>query len=375
VRRRPWTRRLAALAGTALLSTGLGAAPAPVAAAPEGEDGLAFVSARGAGLGISMGSMGSVGSSPVGRVDHAVAGDFSAAPGSGVLLYAAGSAPDGVLHVEPSGSGYETSFTAKRVDGTYTPLVGDLDGNGIDDVLWYAPGSRPDSIWRFAADGSHTVVPVSIAGTYQPLVLDADGDGDDDVLWYAPGRAADSLWRFGAGAVHAVRSVRIDGTYRLTVGRFGDAGPEEAPERVAFLDRDGRGSIWTFDTDAEPTSRSFTGAGWTWVPVVGDLHGTGRDDILWYGPGGAIEGLTRFDAGGTATIGAGPPVNGTYVPVVLDADGDGGDDIAWTTGGRATVWLFGDTPPGWPYPSHIQRSVTTGIADGLPVALDGSLPA
>ena len=31
---------------------------------------------------------------------------------------------------------------ATTINGTYAPLVGDLDGNGGDDVFWYAPGTR-----------------------------------------------------------------------------------------------------------------------------------------------------------------------------------------------------------------------------------------
>ncbi len=347
----------------------MAATPAPVGAAPEDSDALVFVSASGQGLAIRRAGLASVGSSPVDRVDHAVAGDFTGAAGSGVLLYAAGSAPDAIVSVRPAGTGYEISTIPKTVKGIYTPIVGDFDADGIDDVLWYGAGSGPDSLWRFAGDGSHTGVPLTISGTYQPTVLDADGDGHDDVLWYAPGPAADSLWLFGAGASHTSKPVTVNGRYQVLAGRFGDA-PQEG---LVFADAQGRGSRWTFDAAGDHTSAPVPAS--PFRGIVGDFHGTGRDDIFWYGVASDVEALTCFAADGAASIGPAPPVSGRYDPVVLDADGDGDDDIAWTRAGRATIWMFGVTPPGWPYPSHTQVTFDSGILNGLAVATDGRQPA
>jgi hypothetical protein len=351
----------AAVAGLALgAATLLTASTAPTAAAPNPGDALVFVSASDGGYAVLRGSMGMAGTPLVGRVDHMREGDFTGATGTGVLLYAAGSAPDSILSIEPAGNGFQTDFVPLTVNGTYTPVVADVDGNGLDDVLWYAPGAGADSLWRFAEDGSHTSVPLTITGTYQPVVLDADGDERDDILWYAPGRGADSLWLFGADASHRSRPVRIDGRYRVDPGRFGDTAPGAPPERLLFTAADGRGSIWTFDADGDHTSVPFGTPNAT--PVIGDFHGTGRDELLWYGPGVFLEGFTTFDGSGASTFGPAPQVSGTYAPVVADLDGDDVDDIAWTRAGRATVWSFGDAPPGARYR---QWSLDSGITDAI----------
>ena len=45
-----------------------------------------------------------------------------------------------------------------RSRARYTPLAGDYDGDGRDDIFWYAPGSAADSLWRAATGGAFTPV-------------------------------------------------------------------------------------------------------------------------------------------------------------------------------------------------------------------------
>lgn len=69
---------------------------------------------------------------------------------------------------------------------------GDFDGDGADDLLWYAPGAA--EVWRLGG-AAPAVTPVAApVGDATPCVGDYDGDGCDDVLWHAPG-APGSLWR------------------------------------------------------------------------------------------------------------------------------------------------------------------------------------
>lgn len=37
--------------------------------------------------------------------------------------------------------------------GTYRPVVGDFDGDGADDILWYAPDGADSPIWWGRAGG------------------------------------------------------------------------------------------------------------------------------------------------------------------------------------------------------------------------------
>lgn len=57
----------------------------------------------------------------------------------------------------------------KPASGTYRPVIGDFDGDGRDDLFWYAPGSGADVVWwgRSTAAGFGTVdTPKTVNGTY-----------------------------------------------------------------------------------------------------------------------------------------------------------------------------------------------------------------
>ena len=106
-----------------------------------------------------------------------------------------------------------------QVSGTYQPLVGNFGGDTKSDILWYAPGSTPDSLWiGTATHGTFTKMPMTINGSYIPLVGNFAGDGYDDILWYSPGTGADTLWTsIDAPSIFASSTFTINGTYTPVV--------------------------------------------------------------------------------------------------------------------------------------------------------------
>jgi hypothetical protein len=284
---------------------------------------------------------GNVSTTAVVTTDIAVEGDFSATSGTEVLLYNPGPEPDRIVRVIPSTTTVGTTVRNVNVNGTFLPLVGDFDGNAIDDIFWYAPGSAADSMWLFAPDGSYTSKAFSVSGAYEPIVIEANGDGHDDILWYAPGPSPDSFWLFGAGASRTTKSVSINGSYRLVTGYFGDAAEGSPQKRLLFFNPSGPDSVWTFDTSADHTSMSLPNIDGGYRPIVGQFV-AGGDNIFWYRPGPGGEAFWTFSEDGSLNQLEPLNVGGTYDPVVLDVDGNGHQDIAWVTGGRATFWKFTD---------------------------------
>lgn len=330
------TRLAAAIAGLALGATLVATGPAPVAAAPTDSDTLVFLTIDGPAALARNGQVTSVEAIPA--IDAVLEGDFSAAPGTDVFIHGSGSSPDGILHIAPSGTGATSSFRPEVLNGSYPQaVVGDFDGNGLDDIFWYGAGkARPDSIWLFQPDGSHETVWTSVTGQFLPFVLDADGDGYDDIVWYGYGEDFDSMWMFGPDATHTTRSLRVDGRYETLVGHFGGV-PDDGPqEQVLWYSSRGADAVWTF-TETGRVSRTPPNEDGA-IAVVGDIAGNGRDAVYWYRPGSATDTTTGFTDGGAPLQVPVPQVVGTYQPVVGDFDGDDHDDIAWTRQGRATIW-------------------------------------
>jgi hypothetical protein len=272
----------------------------------------------------------------------ASAGQFRDAAGGDVFLYNPGSGADGVLHIVPTGGGSTTtSFTPVPISGSFRPIVGDFDGNTIDDIIWYAPGSAPDYLWQFDPSGGHTSKTLSITATYRPVVLDANGDEIDDLIFYGPGTQADAFWIFNASGGHTTKAISIGGDYQPFVGPFGLAAEGQPTDRVVWFNPAGADYIWTFTTSAGHSSFPLPNIDGSYQPLVGQFIEESYGTIFWYRPGSGVEHLWAF----------GPPandvseqevdqVNGTYVPQVGDFDDNGLSDIAWTSGTTTRYWKY-----------------------------------
>ncbi len=347
------------LAGVVLTAAALlVAVRTPAGAAPADSDTLVFFAELGNSYALVRNGQTSY-ATHFGE-DHlgwAIEGDFTANPGTDLFVYGSREEADGVVSIIPDGTGATTSMIPKTVFGDYGPVVGDFDGNGLDDIIWYTANGA-DSLWLFQGDGSHVNVPITITHLYEWTVFDADGDGDDDILWYAPGPAADRLWLFGPGAVPVSRSVTINGHYRVIPGRFGDRPAGSPQERLMFVDdTGGYDSIWTFDSTGGHTTAPLPPIDDVYEPIVGRFGGTTRDEVIWYRPGDDAEQRWTFTPAGVVEEVPAASVFGTYDPVVGDLDGNGYEDIAWTSAqrrGTATIWRFYSG-------GHAQTVVDSGI--------------
>lgn len=363
--RRP-LRHLAALAATAAVLAATSASPsqAITGRSKATNDAVAFVPITGASGSVYRGTT----RTPFTRFGTAQAfgGRFSAASGGDVFLYNPGSGADGILHVSASGTAAATSFRSESVSGSYRPLVGDFDGNGIQDILWYAAGSAGDSLWLFADDGSHTTKRVNIGGTYRPVVVEANGDQRDDILWYGPGFAGDALWLFNADATYTSKALKIGGDYLPFVGNWGEQVFGGSNEKVIWYSESGSDWYWRFGSDGTYTSYPLPAIGAGYTPIVGRFLEESSQDVYWYKPGSGAEQLWAF--GPTiepdVSIQSGvPQVGGTYVPVTADLNNDGFTDIVWSGSGSANIWR-------WSFSGPASTTVTGLPADGMPVAVD-----
>lgn len=268
---------------------------------------------------------------------HAQVGDFDGDGRNDLLWYGEGADPERIWWGRTG-----RRFTARGIiaKGRFRPLVGDYNGDGRHDILWYTPGPGPDHLWWGRSDRTWDSRPTQINTSFaHAAVGDYNGDGRDDIFFSNPGAGPDKLWFGKADGTFLLREITVSGTHRPVAGDFDGDGRDDV---LLF----GRGAasdeLWfgkadrTFtetDRDIDRTQR----------PIVGDLNGNGRDDIFWYAPGATADRVWWGRADRTFAIGAVANVAGNYTPLIAgELDEDDHDDIVWYRAGAALdyIWWF-----------------------------------
>ncbi|WP_211288613.1 FG-GAP-like repeat-containing protein [Actinophytocola xinjiangensis] len=223
-----------------------------------------------------------------------------------------------------------------------TPLTGDVDGDGRDDILTFTHGQRADVVVALST-GSAFGAPAlwhdffSLDGEV-PAVGDVNGDGRDDIITFTRNDLADVYVALSTGSGFGPSAKWHD--------FFGIAG--ESPG-VADVNGDGRDDLVTFThgerADVYVALSTGTGfgpsakwhdafAGGLAAPRLGDVDGDGAADLLEFTNDGAADVYVALSTRG----GFGPRQRwhdffapAAEFPYVGDHDGDGRDDIVTFT--------------------------------------------
>ncbi|WP_168174188.1 choice-of-anchor tandem repeat GloVer-containing protein [Rhodanobacter sp. C06] len=223
-------------------------------------------------------------------------------------------------------------------NGYYLAAVGDLDGDGIADLVWTSQ-NHDLYVWFGGVNGFQP----RYAGTYPSgwtLVGagDINGDGKDDLIWMNDQTHQMAYWL-------------MDGANRIG-SRIFDITPGYHP--VALGDFDGNGKLdimWTsakndlyvwLGDGAGFSSRYITTypAGWR-ISGRGDLDGDGRDDLIWSTADNKHWGYWLMNGASiTKSVSFAVPaeLNGYAIAATSDYNGDGLADLVWTNGLNAVSW-------------------------------------
>ena len=238
--------------------------------------------------------------------------------------------------------------------GNEIPLVGDFNGDGRDDVVTFTRGNRGDvyvalsSGQAFEGTGKKWHDWFCI-GSEVPLVGDFNGDGMDDIATFTRGSRGDVYVALsnGHGFVGTGQKWHSNfcfGSNTPVVGDFNGDGRDD----IAALNRGSRGDVYV----ALSTGYKF-GASKKWhddfcfgnkTPMVGDFNGDGKDDLAAFSKGRTGDVYVVL-SGGSQFKGAGKKWHdwfciGGEVPLVADFNGDGKDDLATLTrGNRGDVYV------------------------------------
>lgn len=193
----------------------------------------------------------------------------------------------------------------------YSPRVGDFNGDGRDDVVWNHLGAsrnalylglgQPGAMVELTQAWRHPENPSEGWANYELLVGDLDGDGKDDLIWnhlsasapsgssrnviYTALSNADGSFRPAARQEHPARTPRYGwldfGKVVADLDGDGDqdlAWTSGSGEALFYLGRSTGEGVFTVSVDPErPCSDLPVGR----VVVSGDTNGDGRSELVW----------------------------------------------------------------------------------------------
>ncbi len=240
----------------------------------------------------------------------------------------------GIVHGAPSSNGRVKPTT---IGGTATVTAGRFSATGHDDLFVSGPGSAGDG---FVLHGTprHRLVAKQFNQTYALSAFNPQGSGPDTLI------------AVPADPTAAAQTFRLNPDTSITRGLLDR--PIKTQPIVADVGGDGRDDILWYGPGSIPDQLWHTKPDGTfriepvtvngnYRPVAGDFDGDGRDDIMWYAPGAASDSIWHFRPGGGHDNWL-VHVKGDYRPVAGDFDGDGRDGIVWNAPGPAAdyAWHF-----------------------------------
>jgi len=201
---------------------------------------------------------------------------------------------------------------------TEIPLAGDFNGDGKDDIVTFTRGSAGDVYVALSNGSKFTGSGVKwhdsfCLGKETPLIGDFNGDGKDDIATFTGGKAGDVYVALSNGSKFTGTGIKWHDSFCLgketpLIGDFNGDGKDD----IATFTAGNTGDVYV----AKSNGSKFIGTGIKWhdefcygseQPVTGDYNGDKKCDILTF--------LLNSTADVYGAVSTGTKFNGTGVKV------------------------------------------------------------
>ena len=243
------------------------------------------------------------------------------------------------------------SFPPGVTSNWQAKCTGDVNGDGVPDVVWVEPSSGQLATWLMSSPAaiSSPTFPASV-GTGSSWVLsgigDINGDGRADLLWRNSSTGQVLVWQMTAtGTVASTLDLGVVPLSYALRG-VGDFNGDGIGDLLWFQATDGQVAIWLMAANGTHTA-VFPGAvgPGTWLPYrVGDFDGDGKADLFWRDGASGMTVVWYMNGGTIADFDffVSVPLADWDLGSVGDFDLDGRADVMWyaPASGNVVRWLM-----------------------------------